>query len=289
VPDELRLRPFTTAQAAAAGVSRSALRGDSWRHIFRDVWAHRDLPDTRETRLAAVQLVIADGAFICGPTAAWLHGIDVQDRRSELVWVGCRNGSRLRTRQGCFVREITVEDDDIQQLDGVAVTTPLRTAFDCARWLSLVEGVVVADWLAHAGLIAAEELTAYASTHRGLRGVRRLAQVGDLLEPRSESPMESRLRVLLITSGLPRPEPQWEVRDSAGGFVARLDLAYPDRRLAVEYDGALHWAQRRADDRRRDALRALGWEVIVVSSEDYYREPLALVAKVRAALVRRAA
>jgi very-short-patch-repair endonuclease len=265
------------------------LRRSAWRHVFRDVWVHCEVPDGRELRLAAVRLVIGGDAFLCGLTAAWLHGIDVQDRRSELVWVGCRNGARLRARAGCIVREITVEDNDLQSLDGVAMTTPLRTAFDCARWLGLTEGVVVADALAHAQRITAAELGAYATRHRGLRGVRRVAQVCDLVEPLSESPMETRLRVLLVTSGLPRPKAQWMVHDAARRFVARLDLAYPDERLAVEYDGSFHWAQRRADDRRRDALRALGWEVIVVSAEDYYREPQALVAKVRRALAHRAA
>jgi very-short-patch-repair endonuclease len=59
--------------------------------------------------------------------------------------------------------------------------------------------------------------------------------------------------------------------------------------LAIEYDGALHWAQRRADDRRRDLMRELGWDVLVVSSEDYYQTPGLIVAKVRGALVKRAA
>ncbi len=289
VPEQLRHGPFTTAQAAALGVSRSALRGPTWRHVFRDVWVHRDVVDDRRMRLAAVRLVIGDSAFICGPTAAWLHGIDVQDRRGDLVWVGCRNGTRLRARAGCLIREITVDDTDVQQLSGLSLTTPLRTAFDCGRWLGLVEGVVVADALAHARLITAAGLATYASTHRGLRGIRRLQAVCGLIEPLSESPMETRVRVLLVTNGLPRPASQWVVNDPTGHFVARLDLAYPDRRLAIEYDGSLHWAQRRADDRRRDALRRLGWEVVVVSADDYYREPGALVANVRGALARRAA
>jgi hypothetical protein len=86
VPDALRDRPFTSAKAAAYGVSASALRGPEWRHIFRNVWAHKDLPDNRTTRFAAVRLVLPAGAFICGLTAAWLYGIEVQDRRGDLVW-----------------------------------------------------------------------------------------------------------------------------------------------------------------------------------------------------------
>jgi very-short-patch-repair endonuclease len=52
----------------------------------------------------------------------------------------------------------------------------------------------------------------------------------------------------------------------------------------IEYDGAWHWQQRAADERRREALRDLGWKVLVVTSDDYYRTPERVVAKVRDAL-----
>jgi very-short-patch-repair endonuclease len=101
--------------------------------------------------------------------------------------------------------------------------------------------------------------------------------------------MESRVRVLLVCGGLPTPVSQFEVFDPPGHFVARLDLAFPEAKLAVEYDGAQHWQQRRADDRRRDALRALGWTVLVYSAADYYQDPTRIVGDVRAALSRQAA
>jgi hypothetical protein len=286
VPESLRSGPFTTAQAAAAGVSRSALRGAPWRHVFRDVWVHRDVADSRGMRFAAVRLILPEGAFVCGLTAAWLYGIEVQDRRGQLIWVGCRTGRRLRTRVGCLVREITVADSDLTLVDGVLVTTPLRTVFDCGRWLSLIEGVVVADALAHAGAMTQPDLAAYARSHGGLRGVRRLAQVLDLVEPKSESPMETRVRLLIVLAGLPTPTAQLVIRDRNGQFVARADLGYEERRLLVEYDGAFHWEQRRADDRRRDALRALGWTVLVFSREDYYRMPERIVREVARALAK---
>jgi hypothetical protein len=232
--------------------------------------------------------VLADDAFVCGLTAAWLYGIDVQDGRNEQVWVGFRTpiSRRGRPRPGCFVREITVTDDDLADLGGLAVTTPLRTAFDCIRWLSPVEGLVVADALAHDELVTVESLAAYTVEHRPLRHVRKVDRALGQIEPLTESPMETRVRLLLVRAGLPRPPAQHVVLDHFGEFVARLDLAYPERLLAIEYDGSFHWAQRRADDRRRDALRELGWTVLVFSAEDYYRTPDAIIAKVRRALSR---
>jgi very-short-patch-repair endonuclease len=279
----LRSAPFTTAQARALGVSKWALRGDEWRHLFRDVWVHASVEDTLSTRVAAAKLVLGDG-FLCGLTAAWIHGIDVQDRRGKLVWVGRPTGSWRRPRAGCLIREISVASDDLQLIDGTPVTTPMRTAFDCARWLSRVEAAVVADALAHAGAITPAGFAAYVEDHPGLRGVVQARRVAGWVEPLTESPMESRLRMLLITSGLGVPIAQFEVRTPAGEFVARADFAYPERRVIVEYDGAQHWEQRRADDRRRDAMRALGWTVLVASRSDYYESPEAFVAQVRRAL-----
>jgi very-short-patch-repair endonuclease len=180
-----------------------------------------------------------------------------------------------------MVREITIEPTDLDRVDGCWVTTPLRTAFDCARWLSLTEAVVVADALAHDGLVNREELAAYTRAHRKLRGVVQADRVIELMEPLTESPMESRLRMLLVREGFGVPVAQYVVRNSHGDFVARADFAYPDRRLIIEYDGALHWDQRREDDRRRDAIRALGWTVLVASRSDYYDQQAAFITQLR--------
>jgi hypothetical protein len=126
------------------------------------------------------------------------------------------------------------------------MTTELRTVFDCARWLNVVEGVVVADHFAHLGTVTPEQLKVYAAAHRGLRGVRRVDEVLELVEPLTESPMETRVRLLIVFAGLPRPEAQLVVLDGRR-FVGRADLGYASVRFIVEYDGALHWEQRRDD------------------------------------------
>lgn len=281
VPIELTKAPFTTAHATSVGVSTSSLRGGPWRHVFRNVWVHESIEDSRECRVASVRLVLGRHAFVCGLTAAWLYGIDARDTRWDLVWVGCPTGSRLPTRTGCFIREISVDAKDLDLVGGVLLTTPVRTLYDCARWLAPVEGLVVADALAHQKLVTADELWSYRKAHSGIRDVTRVDNVVRLLEPLTESPMESRVRHLLVSAGLPRPTAQYVVVDAGGNFVARLDLAYEGIKLAIEYDGSWHWDERRADDRRRDAVRALGWTVIVVSAEDYRDAPRRVVEHVR--------
>jgi very-short-patch-repair endonuclease len=229
-------------------------------------------------------LVLGKYAFVCGHTAAWLHGIDARDHKADLVWVGCPTGRRLRTRAGCYTREVTIEASDLELSEGVLVTNPVRTAYDCARWLSPIEAIVVADALAHEGLIDAASLTTYRAGHPGIRQVRRVDEVLRQLEPLSESPMETRLRMLLINAGLPRPKAQHVVLDRAGKFVARLDLAYLGPKVAIEYDGAFHFGQRSEDDRRRDAVRGQDWKVVVAGAKDYFDKPERFLRSVRAAL-----
>ena len=287
VPPQLRDRPFTLAQARAAGVSDSALRGSEWRHLFHDVWVHRSVQDTREMRLAAVRLVLPPRAVICGLTAAWLYGADVRREDDLDVHVSFPKGGRIRSRPGIVVSQETLAPGDVWTWKGLRVTSPARTVFDCLRLLRGAERLVVADALTHLGRTSIDEISSYFAAQRGLRNLRVGALLIEQIEPKSESPMETRVRVRLIESGLPRPEAQWVVRDRRDRFVARLDLAYPAQKVAIEYDGAWHWAQRRKDDRRRDAARRLGWVVIVVSAEEFYGSFDDIVAEVRSELARR--
>ena len=288
VPEALCKGPFTAAQAAAHGVSGDMLRSAPWRQVFRHVWVFDELEDTRELRLAAVRLVLPDHAVVCGLTAAWLHGVDVRRQDDLDVHVSFAKGRRTRNRPGLVVCQETLHPDDITAIDGLRVTTPLRTAFDCLRWLRGAERLVVADALTHAELVTVEEIRRYFAGKRRLRNLRIGEGLVDDIEPLTESPMETRSRMLLVDSGLRRPKAQVNIFDARGMLVARLDLAYPEHKVAVEYDGADHWNQRRHDDRRRDAARRLGWVVIVLSADDVYKTPEATVAQVAAALRSRA-
>ena len=113
------------------------------------------------------------------------------------------------------------------------------------------------------------------------RGCRRARQAVALADERAESPPESRLRVLLTLAGL-APVPQWRVVRADGVFVARVDLAYPAAKVAVEYDGAWHGAPGELcrDRRRINALVAEGWRVLYVTAADLHR-PEQVVARVR--------
>jgi very-short-patch-repair endonuclease len=288
VPEQLARGPFTTARAEAAGLTRHALRGPAWRQLFRGVWIVATATLDRSTWVAAAHLVLPVDAVLCGLSGAEAFGLDVRPTDDVVVHAAFTR-QVARRRPGMRLYELGLCADEVTCRGTWLVTTAARTAFDCARWLPLTEAVVVLDALLHLGLTTPEEVAAVVDRHRGERWVRRVAGVLSLADGRSESPMESRLRVLLVRAGLTGIEPQYVVRTAAGVFVGRLDLAFVAAKVAVEYDGAWHWQQRRNDDRRRDALRALGWTVIVVSAEDYYSDPHDIIRGVREALAQAAA
>ena len=284
VPVELRHRPFTLAEAHATGLTSRMLEGRSWRQIFRGVWVHCAVEDTRALRFEAARLLLPEHGVVCGLTGAWLHGADVRHEEDVDVDVSFPKGKRRRPREGLRVSQETVQPNDVCVIQGVRVTTGLRTAFDCLRLLKGIERVVVADALTHLGRTNLEELQRYFASQRRLRNLRIGEQLLEDVEPLSESPMESRVRLRLMAVGIPRPRAQWEVFAPSGEFVARLDLAWPELMVAVEYDGAWHWKQRQQDDRRRARARALGWDVHVFGSDDYYGDLDGMIAEVWAAL-----
>ena len=124
-----------------------------------------------------------------------------------------------------------------------------------------------------------------ADRRRRWPGADRLAEVLRLADPRSESPMETRLRLLLHDAGVPAAVPQFEVRTELGRLVGRVDLGWPGLRLAVEYDGDQHRErdQFRRDVERLNALRMAGWTVLRLTADDVLRRPAATARMVLAA------
>jgi hypothetical protein len=160
----------------------------------------------------------------------------------------------------------------------------MRTTFDLARTSPLGEAIVAVDMALHHSLVRSEDLREFIAAHPTSKGVRQARRVLDLADPRAESPMESRLRILLVLAGLPRPAAQAELTDGRGHFLGRVDLYYPAHRLALEYDGDVHRAALVSDHRRQNRLLAAGYRLLRFTAADVYGRPEAVVGQVRVAL-----
>ncbi|WP_346623019.1 hypothetical protein [Blastococcus montanus] len=184
---------------------------------------------------------------------------------------------------GVTVRTATTTGDLVG--DGALVLTGrTRTALDLIRRPPVDEAVVLLDRLVHSRVALLDDVRAAALRQPRCRGSRQAREVAALADGLAESPQETRLRLLLHRAGLPAPVAQYEVRHERT-FVARLDFAYPEHRLAIEYDGVWHGdrAQFARDRQRLNRLLAAGWRVLFVTAADL-RDPVALVARVAAAL-----
>ena len=287
-PEPLRGRVFRARDALDRGLlTRDALRSSAWRRLYRGVYADAVLPLGPGLRIAGAALLVPPSGAFSGRAAAHLLGAgELLDPAAPLeVTVPPRQS--FGPVAGLVVRRFPLPPEDVRTAHGFRCTTALRTAVDIARSEPPADAVAAIDVLAHKGLVLADELAAAAAALPVGRGCRQARRVAALVDARAESQPESRVRLLLVQAGL-SPVPQYTVRDGEGRFVARVDLAFPELRVAVEYDGAWHaeGAQFRRDRRRLNALVAAGWVVLHLTAGDL-REPAAVVGRVRALLTRR--
>jgi very-short-patch-repair endonuclease len=283
-PTALRGTVFRKRDVLASGLlTTDALRSSAWRRVYRGVYADADLPDSFGVRVRGAKLLMPPAAVFSGRTAAFLHGAtELVDPRMP-VEVSVPAGVRFGPVTGIRIRRVLLPPPDVTSLRSWRCTTGVRTGLDLARWESLPEGVAALDVLLGRAIVGKGELSEAARRFDG-RGARRAQRAVALADPRAESQPESKLRVLLALAGL-FPDVQYSVRDRAGNFVGRVDLAFVERRVAVEYDGAWHAepGQFAKDRRRLNQLVAAGWTVVHVTAADL-RDPAALVARIRAAL-----
>lgn len=256
--------PFRGSDAVARGlVTEGALRGRRFVRLFPDIYVPAEVEiDLTVRSLAAYLLFARCGGVLAGYSAAAVLGADCAPpgAPAEVLVAG-----HVRRHPGCEVRRGTVPDfADRRTARGCRVTSPLRTAWDLARRPDTVEAVVALDALAGLGRFAPSALLDRRASAPGARGCRRLDRVVELADPRAESPMESRLRLVLVLAGLPRPEAQFRL--DVDGREVRFDLAYPAVKLAIEYDGGRHDGDL---DRRRDVRAGrLGWYTARFTARD---------------------
>ena len=215
--------------------------------------------------IAGAVLLLPPDAAIAGRSAAILWGaaeITAVDR-VEVV-----SPTQFGPVQGLSIRIGTINRSEIDVHRGVRVTSSVHTAWDLARFRPMMEAVQWIDSLARVRRVGRSELIAHGKQHMGARAVRRAAATLRFCDPRAESPPESVLRINLHLDGV-QVIPQFWVM-VGNQFVARVDLAVPEIKLAIEYDGQWHadHHQLGRDRARVWLLNQAGWYVFQVTKED---------------------
>ena len=281
---------FRVNAAGAPGLSYEQTRSPRFTRPSRGVRidARRAADDATPVDAALVGCV--DEAVVTDLDAArlWLLPLPpwLQDAPAR-VSVAVLPDSAHPRRQGVRGRRLLLPDDHVVESRGRRVTTPGRTWLDCAAEVPLEYVVAMGDAALARGLASLDDLRHLLHWGYRRRGVAVARRAFPLLDAAAASPGESVTRVHLMAEGLPRPTCNHDVIVD-GEWFARVDLAWAEFRVAVEYDGLVHLmeSQRRYDARRRNLLQEHGWLVITATADDL-RRPWVLAQQVRVALASR--
>lgn len=259
-PEDLD-HPFRRGELSTLGMGWRQLAGPLWRSPYRNVhtWSATDPAEPRQ-RALDVAPVLPPGAALGTWAAASLGGAVELDGRGrsgvvEEPVVVCASPGR-RVRRGARIRSIQspLLAGDVVFVDGIPVTSPVRTAFDLARTSTFDEGVVALDYLARGHPEFLAEVLAYADARKGWSGVAKVRRAGRLATYRSRSAGETRFRLLWqFEARLGAPQVNASVLDASGHLLGIADLLDDGLGLLGEYDGSLHRdSQRHADDNARE-------------------------------------
>ncbi|OCB12386.1 hypothetical protein A5717_16960 [Mycolicibacterium porcinum] len=256
---------FSGGEAVAAGrLNRYQLR-TRYHQVFRDVYVPRRVKLTPVDKAVAAWLWSGRRAVVAGLSAAALHGSKWIDAAhpAEL------NQSSQHRTAGILLHSDTLWDDETCRVGDIRVTTPHRTAFDLGRRKGLTTAVARVDALLQATEMKIPDIQALVQRHKGLRGLAQLRQVLELADYGSESPQETRTRLLLTEAGMRPSHTQIVVFDHRR-IVGRIDMGWPEWKVGVQYDGIQHWTdpkRRTIDIDQNVEYRDLGWRIVHVGAD----------------------
>lgn len=230
------------------------------------------------TRLCALDLVIDGHAVACLHTAATLYGFGVHD--SPAVHV-LDPGNGLRSTTGLVVHRR--EGAPLQLVSSLRATAPAWTAVEVARQVPRPRALATLDAALHSRRCTPAGLAAAVDLQRGRRGIVDVRDLLALADGRAESAMESEARLAMIDHGLPTPELQHLI-PGRDGELWRVDFAWPDARVAAEYESVQFHsgAAEMVRDRKRIAgIQEMGWIVIPIVAGDVRRTPARMCERIR--------
>ncbi|WP_116051170.1 DUF559 domain-containing protein [Amycolatopsis palatopharyngis] len=265
---------------------RAAVRDGRFAKFSKGVLLESRRAADFRTRAAGALLLAGEGAALARQSALVLHGCTAARAAPVHVLVACRRG--LRNRPGMVVHHGSFGPRDIDLVDGLRTQALDLALADVLCRDDRRTGIACADQAL--ALQSEADLGRFrAAVERRVvlrpdpRGSRQAVALFELATGLAESPAESWTLLSLFDGGLPVPVQQYRILDVSGREVYRLDFAWPELRVAVEYDGyEAHEGRKAADQAREDDLRRRGWIVVRADAADL-RDSSRLLAAVQAA------
>ena len=262
-------------QAIGANQITRALDAGRLVRLWQGAYALPERAGDLRTRLLAADLTLGVESAACTDTAAALYGFDLSsDSRIHVIAPGA---CASKSKQLVLHRDRILSP--LVRLSGQLTVGAAETAVAvAARQRDGMRALAVLDAALRSRAAARDEMREVADLSR-INNIRRVRMLIDWADPRAESPRESWLRWLVLDARLPAPQPQHWVQTRSDQWY-RLDLAWPEFKVACEYDGVeFHTGERLFADRARlNALTRMGWKIAFVTAPMLWSGRDALVA-----------
>jgi len=267
--------------------------------VEHDVWDQLT-PEDRHRLLGRAVLARAHSATALTHVSSIIErGVPLWGFSLDVVHTTRTGAERAGRRQGDWVPHRGVLDaESREEVNGVVVSRTARSAFEVTTISDVERSLVAVNRLLHAGAMTLDDFAEQVESHQRWPGSLTADLVLRLSDPRLESVGEDRFSYLAYKQGLPKPEPQVEVYDEHGLLVSRVDFAWPDLGVFLEFDGRTKYERYRREgetlemflmrEKKREELVCLltGWVCIRVGWADLAR-PAQLATRIRRVMTSR--
>lgn len=275
-------RPFLRASAAATG-SVKKLRTPAYRRLLHGIYVLAAVEVTPVLIAEAALLPFGEKAWASHATAARVLNLPIPALPGEHVTVVERRRRRGRKDVTCHLSR----KGWVNEISGIRVSAPQQVFVELATQLNLVDLVIVGDHMVRKSLVDLETLRRFCADASG-PGAALARTAAGYVRDGVDSPMETRLRLLIVLAGLPEPEVNLLVGDEVER--RKYDLSYRRSKTILEYDGRQHVErieQWEADLERREAIDDDQWRIMVFVAKDIYRSPGRTLERIQRALLLR--
>jgi hypothetical protein len=251
-------------------------------YVFAELWAALDDPGRHLLRARAALRTARSPVALSHTTALTALGAPIWDLPLNEVHLTRLDGRAGRREAGVRQHRGATLPGDLIELAGTRVTSPVRTALDMTRITDVQHSRVSMDWFLHNTKVTKGELRTRADSMDRSPGTLTTSLVIRLADGRLESVGESLSLHMLWRGAVPMPQPQYEILDEWGSVVARVDFAWPEYGVFLEFDGKAKYEKLRKEgesvldvvlrEKKREEMicRLTGWRCIRIVWSDLY-------------------